>query len=367
MNSCSLVFRIKRFTSIFLLGFLVSPIAYSHNDLTVVDWGGDLARAHMQAWIIPWEKATGKQATLEYYGGGLAEIRDQVETTNVTWDVVDMEYSDLIQACDEGLLENIDQASLPNASSDFIEGALDSECGVGIYIWSTVLAYDTAAFAKKPPTTIADFFNTRDFPGNRGLRNDPRGTLEWALIAAGVPANEVYDKLSTDEGLDMAFDELDKIKPYVIWWSAGPEPVQLLDDGIVTMSAAWNGRLYRPIVEQDKHMAIVWDAQLWEIEFLAIPRGSRNLANARNFIKFATESQALADVSKYIPYGPARMSAEALVPDEVKPYLPTENLGDTALRFDSPWWAENIDRIRERFDHWVSPSSAEIQGRGARF
>ena len=362
----SFVFR-KLFLALVFPGLLLFQKADAHTDLTVVNWGGDLARAHMQAWIVPWEKSQGKRATLVYYSGGLDEIRDQVNTTNVTWDVVDMEYSDLIQACDAGLLEKIDHAEFPNSPDDFVDGALANECGIGVYVWATVYAYDRDAFDGNAPKTISDFFNTRDFPGNRGLRDDPRGTLEWALMSAGVPGSEVYEKLSTDEGLDMAFAELDKIKPFIVWWSGGQEPAELLESGRATMSAAWNGRLFRPMTERNAPIDIVWDGQIWEIEYLAIPKGSRNIANAREFIKFASSTEGLADVAEHIPYGPVRKSAQNQVKASVKPHLPTENLSDTSLRFDSPWWAENVERIRARFDQWRAPSSVDIEGRGARF
>ncbi len=346
---------------------LISFNALAHNDLTLVDWGGDLARAHMQAWVLPWEKTNGKRVNLEYYGGGLKEIRDQVNTTNVTWDVLDMEYSDLIVACKEGLLETIDHAALPGASSDFIEGALVNDCGVGAYVWATVYAYDTDAFKGVAPDSIADFFNTKNFPGNRGLRKDPRGTLEWALMAVGVPANEVYPKLSTSEGIEQAFAELDRIKSSIVWWTNGSEPAALLESGTVTMTAAWNGRLFRPIVDDKKPIKIVWHSQIWEIEFLAITRGTRNLENAKDFLKFTTSTQALADVANYIPYGPTRKSSQSSVMAEVRSHLPTENISNTSLRFNSPWWAANIENIRPKFDQWVTPSGGDIYERGARY
>ena len=358
---------LRKTASLIVLVMFFCGSAYAHRDLTVVDWGGDLARAHMQAWVLPWEKEYNKSADLVYYGGGIGQIRDQVNTTNVTWDVVDMEFSDLIQACDEGLLEKFDHSMLADADSDFVEGALENECGVGIYTWATVYAYDTDVFTDRQPTSIADFFNTREFPGRRGLRKDPRGTLEWALMAVGIPANQVYAELSTVEGLNLAFASLDRLKSNIVWWSSGGEPARLLKDDTVTMTAAWNGRLHRPMLEDNEPIDIVWDGQLWEMEFLAIPKGSRNSENARQFIAFASSPRGMTEVTRYIPYGPVRKSAQANVPEEVKPYLPAENMSDTSLRFDSQWWADNITPIRERFEHWISPSGLDVQGRGARF
>ncbi len=358
---------LKKTASLFVLVLFFCESAYAHRDLTVVDWGGDLARAHMQAWILPWEKEHNKSAELVYYGGGIGQIRDQVNTTNVTWDVIDMEYSDLIQACDEGLLEKFDHSLLSGPDNDFVEGALGNECGVGVYTWATVYAYDTEAFTDRQPTSISDFFNAREFPGKRGLRRDPRGTLEWALMAAGIPASQVYAELATEEGLNLAFASLDRLKSNIVWWSSGGEPVQLLKDDTVTMTAAWNGRLHRPMMEDGDPIDIVWDGQLWEMEFLAITKGSRNLENAKQFISYATSAEGMTEVVRYIPYGPVRKSAQEGVPEEVRPYLPAENMSDTSLRFDSQWWAANIDPIRERFEQWIAPSSPDVQERGARF
>ena len=53
---------------------------------------------------------TGKTIISEDYGGGIAEIKAQVESGNVTWDVVDVELADALRACDEGLLETIDHS-----------------------------------------------------------------------------------------------------------------------------------------------------------------------------------------------------------------------------------------------------------------
>ena len=59
-----------------------------------------------------------------------ATIKAQVEAGNVTIDVADVEFSDAVRLCDEGLLEAIDASMLPPApdgtpaSEDFIEGGI---------------------------------------------------------------------------------------------------------------------------------------------------------------------------------------------------------------------------------------------------
>ena len=71
-------------------------------DLTVVSWGGAYTKSQVEAYHKPWMAKTGKSIVSEDYGGGIAEIKAQVESGNVTWDIVDVELSDAIRACDEG-------------------------------------------------------------------------------------------------------------------------------------------------------------------------------------------------------------------------------------------------------------------------
>src|SRR5690606_19212494 len=116
---------------------------------------------------------------------------------------------------------------------------------------STICAYDTARLATAP-TQINDFFDTQKIPGKRGLRKSPKGTLEWALLADGVPKEEVYKVLGTPAGLDRAFKKLDSIKKDIIWWESGAQAPQLLADGAVVMTQAYNGRIQDAVRKDSK-------------------------------------------------------------------------------------------------------------------
>jgi putative spermidine/putrescine transport system substrate-binding protein len=152
-----------------------------------------------------------------HYNGGIAEIRDQVESANVIWDVVDLTQADSLRACEEGLLEDLSGITLPAGADgtpfqdDFVEGALN-ECGVGVIVWGTAFAYREGAFAS-PPSTIADFFDTKKFSGPRAIRDDPTVIMEWALMADGVARDQVYPTLETEEGVARALKKMDAIRP----------------------------------------------------------------------------------------------------------------------------------------------------------
>lgn len=333
--------------------------ARSPETLTFVSWGGAYTRSQMLAFVRPYEALTGARIEVLDYHGGLAEIRRQVRSLNIRWDVVDLELTDAIRACDEGLLERIDANELEAApdgtpaTDDFLPGSL-TPCAVGTVVWSTVIAYDRRAVGAAPPSTLDDFFDLRRYPGKRGLRRTPKANLEWALLADGVEEEHLYEVLATEQGLQRAFRVLDRVKPHLVWWTDGEEAVRLLETGQVTMTSAYNGRIHRAVEARGEPLGIVWDRQVWNIDLLGIPAEHPRRDNALAFIRFATAAPQLAEQARHIPYGPVRRSALADIGPEIVPHLPT-SAGNraTALQIDARWWAEHYERIRPRFEAWL--------------
>ena len=340
-----------------LLGGTVVSAAES---LTVVSWGGAYTRSQVKAYHEPFTKKTGVAILSEDYNGGLAQIKAQVDAGNIRWDLVDLEMSDAVRGCDEGLLERIDPGILPPApdgtpaSEDFIAGTI-VDCAVGEIVWSTVVAFDRTKFPDARPWTIKDFFNVQKYTGKRGLRKSPRVNLEWALMAAGVPADQVYEVLATEEGIDRAFAKLDEIKDQVVWWEAGAQPPQLLADGEVAMTSAYNGRLFNAMFKEKKPFVIIWDGQVWDIDLWGIVKGTPNLRTALEFLVFSTDTTRLANQAKYISYGPVRRSSMDKVSAKMKPHLPTspDNFANS-LQNDFEWWADNQQEMDERFTAWLA-------------
>ena len=60
---------------------------------------GPYMRSRMLGFVRPYGKATGARISAEQYAGGINEIRDQVESANAVWDVVDLPQADSLRAC----------------------------------------------------------------------------------------------------------------------------------------------------------------------------------------------------------------------------------------------------------------------------
>ena len=346
-------------------GLLLGASAANAGDITVVSWGGAYTKSQVEAYHKPWIAKTGNGIKSEDYSGGTAEIKAQVEAGNVTWDLVDLELSDAVRACDEGQLETIDASDLPAgadgtpATEDFLPGALH-DCAVANIVWSTIFAYDKSKMPNGPKT-MADFFDVKKFPGKRGIRKGPKPNLEFALIADGVPAKDVYKVLATPEGVDRAFAKLSTIKEHVVWWEAGAQPPQLLADGEVAMTTAYNGRIFNAVAGEGKSFEIVWDGQILDLDLWVIPKGAKNKELALDFLKFSTSTEQLAAQASYISYGPARKSSGPLVGKyhnkdiDMGPQMPTapENMVN-AVQNDFEFWADNQDQLNERFNAWLA-------------
>lgn len=346
--------------------FGLVSVANAQDAITAVSWGGAYTKSQVKAYHEPFTEKTGIKVNSVDYNGGLAEVKSQVEAGNVSWDIVDVELSDAVKGCDEGLFERIDASKLPPApdgtpaEKDFLPNTI-VDCAVATIVWSTVYGYDDSKIGDVKPTTMEDFFDTKKFPGKRGLRKSPKANLEFALMADGVAPDEVYDVLSTPEGIDRAFAKLDTIKGDAVWWEAGAQPPQLLADGEVVMTTAYNGRLFNAAVTEKKPFKIVWDAQVWDLDLWAIPKGAPNKEAALKFLAFSTDTQRLADQASWISYGPARQSSIALIGNHAEsgvpmgPEMPTapDNF-KKALQNDFEFWADNLDQLNERFNAWLA-------------
>ena len=341
-------------------------LSSAQESLIAVSFGGSYAKACVEGYHKPFEQATGIEVKLEDYNGELSQLRAQVEAGAVSWDVIDLEGPQVRVACDEGLIEPIDILDLPPgpdgiaAEDDFAPGTL-YECGVGSVFYATMVAYHPDAFGEIKPSKLEDFFDLEQFPGRRGVQRSPQATLEIALMASGVKPEDVYSALSTEAGLARAFDQLETIKDEIVWWEAGAQPPQMLADREISMTIAWNGRIFNAQVLENQPFVILWDGRVIDSGGLAIVAGAPNFENAKKFVEFAARPESQAGVASHIAYSPVRKSGFALVGNHatvdtpMKPHLPTNpDHHGRMLKLDTNWWVDRRDELVERFHAWLS-------------
>jgi putative spermidine/putrescine transport system substrate-binding protein len=323
----------------------------AQSTLTVVNFGGANGAAQKKAYFEPFEKTGAGKVVAVEYNGEQAKIKAMVEAKKVTWDVVEVESPDLNRGCDEGLFEKLDWSKVGN-KADFQKAAVH-ECGVGTFVWSTVMAYN-ADKIKNAPTSWADFWDTKKYAGKRGMRKGARYNLEFALMADGVKPADVYKVLATKAGADRAFAKLTALKPNIQWWEAGAQPPQFLVAGDVAMTTAYNGRI-DAAQREGKNLQISWTGGIYDLDFWVMPKGTPNKDLAHKFIAMASSPAAQAEYAKNISYGPTNNKALALLDAKVLNLLPTSAANSkNALQFNIGFWSDQGEALEKRFSAWAA-------------
>ena len=220
----------------------------------------------------------------------------------------------------------------------------------GHLVFSTILAYRQDLFpASGGPRGWNDFWDVRTFPGKRGLRRNPRGTLEIALLADGVPAEQLYP-------LDVprALNKLHQLMPYLVFWESGAQPVQLLANKTVVMSSAYNGRVFDAANKEKLPLTWQFNQGLMEVEFWAVPKNSQNLQAAFDFIKFSLDAQRQAEFVNAMAYGPTNSAALRWVRADVLLAIPSsKDALPNQVPVNAEWWAANESTVSAQWDEWL--------------
>ncbi len=343
-----------------------ASIVDSQAEVSFASWGGDYEAAQQKAYVDTWDAGTVKFLK---YGGDLDEIRTQVNSGSVNWDIVDVLPHDARVGCDEGLFEELDRdmfETAPDGSSmdDDTMVEVPNDCVVPQVIWSYLFFYKEGTFKGEQPTTISDFFDVEKFPGKRGIHGWPNALIEMALVADGVKIRDVYKVMSTASGIDRAFSRLDSIKDHSEIWYSGEMPIEMVRSGEVVMSIAFSGRVSAAILSEEEKFVTVWDGQVLEEEWLVLLTGAPNRDEASEFLVHASSPEQQAALTRYINYGPMRASAIDIIKNgepwfhngkDVLEHLPNrpEAMSRTIVA-DPEWWADYGSSVDERYAAWIS-------------
>jgi putative spermidine/putrescine transport system substrate-binding protein len=313
--------------------------------LTVVSYGGGAyQQSHKDAFFKPFEDTTGIRIESVVWNAEYGKLKEMVGSNNVPWDVVEVTDAQYKRGKSENLYQSL---TTKPTDGEFLPGTVE-DLGVANVYWGTVMAYMPDTFSGDKPRDWKDFWDMKRFPGARGLNDDPRGNLEFALLADGVPKESLYPL-----DVDRAFRKLDQIKPYVrVWWNEGTQPVQLLQSKSVALSSAWNGRIFAVALQGTK-IDYSWDGAALELDWWVIPKGSKNPNTGSRFITFASLPERMARQAAMIGYGPVNKTALNYLAPDVRSQMPTsaENW-PKAFVVNSDWWSQHEVEMMKRWSSW---------------
>lgn len=314
------------------------------NKLVFVDWGGANTDARIKANIEPFEEEFDCDVTI-VTPSDYSKLIAMVDNGTTEWDVMNCDAYWGAYAGSKGYLEPIDY----DVVTEKIDPAVQLDYVMGAEVYASVIAYNTDKYDETTaPSSWAEFWDTEKYPGKRAMWQYPVTVLEAALLADGVPMDELYPL-----DLDRAFAKLDTIKDDIVWWTAGAQPSQMLSTGEVDLALAWSGRILTA-ADEGSPVSLTYDEGLRIAAGWVVPKGAPNKDMAMKFIEYISRAESQAAFSENIPYGSTNADATKLMSSELK-----EKIGQTDAQMnvqsyiDNEYWAEHLQEVEERFNAWL--------------
>lgn len=222
-------------------------------------YGGDYAKAAIEAYVKPFETETGIEVTPIADEVSLAQLELMVITNSVSVDVSAANISTATVAAEKSLLEEIDYSIYKKEELDATIGFAKQPFGVGQTAYAYVMVYNTDTYpaSKARPTPWSEFWDVDKYPGVRTLvdgKDGSHGPWEEALLADGVAPDALYPM-----DIDRAFASLDKIEPHIRkWWNVGSEIQQIMHDKGAGVYQAYDSRT-NLLIDQGSPLEINWN------------------------------------------------------------------------------------------------------------
>jgi len=289
--------------------------AITSKQVIIGNYGGDTEEARKKVFWTPFEERTGVQV-ISADAGALAVPMLQGEIPT-KWDAVHGSVQESYAAQLHG------KKPLPKLPKICWEDLVEPK-KMQPYMWQSfflgyVGAYIEGTFSGTQPTTWADFFDTKKFPGKRAWPAEyfTGGTMEAALLADGVPPDEVYpfDYERATAKIASIFDDL-------VIYTEYAQSQSFLTSKTASMSYAPNG-LFKELENKGISMQVMWDAPaILDTNGMNIMPEPPNLDAVEALAAFCNQPALQAEFAEITNYGPPTKEAFESMSTEQAEELP---------------------------------------------
>jgi len=320
-------------------------------NVIVGGWGGRFTESTTKFLTDPFTKETG--VTVQFVdapGEQVARLAAMTKAGKIEWDAVDsLDPSNAFSAYVGGYA-----AKMPDDVRKRLEKYVPAEQLTDFGMTYSANAFVTGcntSMVKACPTNPAEFFDLKNFPGDRAIIDRPFIALTYALEADGVKPDEMFPM-----DLDRAFAKLETIKDSVkVWYSAGDQMEQIVRDEQVAMGLLWSGRAYN-VQDQGTDLQISWDGGIYEPGQWFVVEGAKNPDAAWALIEsIAANPKGQAEWATAMSYGISNPEAFDYMDEKIASRLPDWPANfETSIVPDFTWYAENREEIEKRWTEFVS-------------
>jgi len=273
----------------------------------------------------------------------IAKLQAQVESGNVTWDVVDTADLPPYVHCGK-LFQKLDFSKL---DISHIPAGQVGECSVPAMNYGMVLMYKNDAYKDNPPKSWKDFFDTEKFPGIRAI--DGSGDPIGALIEQGIIADGGSVENMTPADIDKGIAKIKAIGPDTIFWKTGAESQQLAESGEADMIMMWTGRAMTA-VKNGAQYTPVWQDWMVVMDQMTIPVGVKDTEASYALINAYLGKQAQEILTEKTSYSPIHNEAQPKVDDSVAAFLTnTPERVKQGYQQNIKFWVANFDAASEKW------------------
>ena len=141
-------------------------------------------------------------------------------------------------------------------------------------------------------------------------------------------------------------------KTQTVFWTTNSQSQQLFVDEEVSVGIILNGRAY-DASRKGADIGIAWEGNIQSVDYLVVPKGSKNRAAAMKLIDVMTRAENQAKLAGMIAYAPTNPAAFKDIDPALAPWLSTspENTRKGFV-INAEWWRQNERRLMERWAAW---------------
>lgn len=264
-------------------------------------------------------------------------------------DVIEANAIAMLTLEQRGVLEEIDYSRFEYTDLSDVDTVEPTH--LSYLAFAEAICYNTDVFPDEHPGSWADVWDPVRFPGRRMLQDAKAisPNLEFALLAAGVPVEELYPI-----DVERAFNMLREIRPHVIrFHDSGALGASLLADQTAVLGALWTNRV-ETIRQGGAPVAVEWNEAMRITEYSGIMKGSPNYDNALRLIDYSTSAEAQARTLPRIGLSPANRRAFDFITPEVAATLPTSPTHiDQGFEQSAAWWLENRAEVAQLWEEFL--------------
>jgi putative spermidine/putrescine transport system substrate-binding protein len=301
---------------------------------------GAYTDAEVAAYVKPFEDLTGVKVVLTTQD--TAKLTAMVKAGNVSWDVTDSTPFFDRMHCGE----IVQPMNLSGVNGAFADGAISS-CGRPSIISGSLFMYNSKTYTSNPPSTLADFFNAKKYPGTRVMPDQSySGYFEDALLADGVAIDKLYP-LDTARALKV-FAQIksdSKVTP------TGSQEQQLMLNNQADLAIVPSTRAFSVLTAGGTNWKIMpTPVGLLPNEW-AIPKGSPHADIAAQFIKFASQPAQQEKFAQTVGgLSPANTAVKPTYTGLSAQVNPLQFTPQFSVNVD--YWSKNYDTLIKLFETW---------------